>query len=192
MNAKLFRSLCVAVVLLSGRMCFGAAGRWADDVVSFDQPAGSSTAGGLPSAALGAPDGAFVSIDTPETLILAFTDNRVYDGPGDDLWIYEAADCGATVRVHARKSDGPCTFLGIITNSAGFDLADYPGLDHVDYVRLVGLDDSGAHAGYDLDAVEALNSIDRNVSSPAPAPAAVFLTGLGTLILATLRHRRML
>ncbi len=146
---------------------------------------------GVPIGRPGVQDGLFVSIETPEVLILAFTDNRVYNGPGDDLWIYAADDRGATVEVRARASDGPCTLLGVITDSGGFDLAD-AGLDYVDFIRFVGLENSAECPGYDLDAVLALNSIDRNSACPIPAPAAMLLTSLGTLLVTTLRRRRML
>ncbi|MGE5297459.1 MAG: hypothetical protein ACM3VT_21770 [Solirubrobacterales bacterium] len=191
MNASFVKVLFVATLALSGGLCWGGSAAWVDEVVSFSQPDGSSMAGGPPSAALGAQDSLFVSVDTPEVLILAFTDNRVFDGPGDDLWIYSAGNSDATVEVRARSFDGPCTLLGTLTGNGGFDLAD-AGLAYVDYIRFVGLDDNGEYPGYDLDAVLALNSIDRNSACAIPAPAAVILTGLGTLLIAAVRRRKML
>ena len=96
-----------------------------------------------------------------------------------DLWIYEAGNCGASVDVYGRSCDGPCTFLGRITNSDGFDLADYPGLNFVDFVRFVGIEDSGEFEGYDLDAVEALNSIASVGCIPAPGAAVLGFIGAG-------------
>ncbi len=179
MNTRLLRIALVLAVGLSGPVCFGASTPWADAVVSFIQPPGSSDTGGPPSAALGPVDEAFVSIDTPEELTLAFTDNRVYDGPGLDLWIYEAGNCGASVDVYARRCDGQSTFLGRITNSDGFDIANYPGLNYIDFVRFVGIEDSGEFQGYDLDAVEAMNSIAGAGCIPAPGAAVLGLIGAG-------------
>ena len=62
-----------------------AATVWLDAVISFDQPTGSSTTNNDPTTALGPDDDNFVSIDIPETLILAFTDNSALDGTGNDL-----------------------------------------------------------------------------------------------------------
>ena len=178
MNTRLLRIAFVLVVGLSGPACFGVSTPWPDTVVAFLQPDGSSDTGGPPSAGLGAPDGVFVSIDTPEQLILAFTDNRVFDGPGDDLWLYEAGNCGASLDVFGRRCDGPCTFLGTITNSDGIDIADYPGLNYLDFIRLVGVDDSGQFEGYDLDAVGCI-----------PAPGAAVLGLIGAGLVGRLRRR---
>jgi hypothetical protein len=193
MDARFVKVMVLVTAIASGGVCFGAPTPWPDAVVSFSQPAGSSSAGGPPAAAVGASDGLFVSIDTPEELILAFTDNRVFDGAGDDLWIYEAGDCGASVNVSGRSKDGPCTFLGTITNSTGLDLSDYPGLSYLDFIRFVGIDDSGQFDGYDLDAIVALNSV--GVKPPVcviPTPPAVLLGALGAGMVSWLCRRRML
>jgi len=189
MDTRSLRIAFVLVVGLSGPVCFGGSTPWADAVVGFLQPPGSSNAGGPPSAALGAPDGVFVSVDTPEELILAFTDNRVFDGPGDDLFITEAGNCGASIDVFGRRPGGPFVFLGQITNSAGIDLADHLGLNLIESLKFVGVDDSGDFPGFDLDAVKALNSRDLTPDGCIPAPGAAVLGLIGASLVGRLRRK---
>ena len=79
------KSLVFLVLLIVFLTCnANASDPWLDEVISFEQPPGSSNDGGIPTDALGPPDAGnglgYVSIDIPETLIVAFTDNSVIDG----------------------------------------------------------------------------------------------------------------
>jgi hypothetical protein len=53
------------------------------------------------------------------------------------------------------------------------------------------LNDEGDFQGYNLDAVQALNSVAMSLGFQIPAPAAVLLTSLGAGLVSTLRWRRM-
>jgi hypothetical protein len=165
---------------------------WLDEVVSFDQPEGSSTSSNNPANALGADDSNYVAVDIPETLILAFTDNSALDGAGNDLRIREVGNDGAQANVYGSKNGVDWVFLVLATGSGSgtgnytdiyFDL-DGTGLSYVNYLKFEGLDDLGTYPGFDLDAVEALNS-----GANVPIPAAIWLLGSGVLGILAVRKK---
>jgi hypothetical protein len=135
---------------------------------------------------MGPNDGAFVSIDIPETLILAFTNNTANDGAGADLQVYGVVNGDSRIDVYGSQDNVTCTFLGRINGNAAFDLSR-SGPAYVNYLKFVGLDNRGTSAGFDLDALEALNSIDL-----IPVPGAVVLGGIGVGLVGWLRRRRTL
>ncbi len=155
---------------------------YVDEVVLFDQPSGSSSAGGPATDALGAPDGNHVSIDIPETLILAFTDNIAVNGAGNDIKIYQVVAGDSDVAVYAGNILDNLTYIATIDDNYEFDLDSF-SLDFVRYIKFVGLDNGGTSPGFDLDAVEALNS------APVPIPGALYLLGPGLLGLIGLKRR---
>jgi hypothetical protein len=155
--------ITICVVILSG---FVQADPWLDVVISFNQPAGSSTARNDPTNALGPINSDYVAIDIPETLILAFTDNSAFDGAGNDLRIREQGNDGARANVYGSMNGSDWVFL-IEAVGSGSGLGNYTdifvdldglGLNYVNYLKFEGLDNRGTYAGFDLDAVEALNS----------------------------------
>jgi hypothetical protein len=180
--------LFLLAMLLAGALTapISFADVWLDAVVSFDQPSGSSTAGGPATNALGPNDGAYVSIDIPEILVLGFSDNSALDGTGNDLHVYQVIAGDSNVDIYASPDDITYTYLGRTSGDVTYDLATY-GLVYVNFLKFVGLDNGGSSAGFDLDAVEALNSGDH--MNPVPIPAALWLFGSGLMGLAGLRRR---
>jgi hypothetical protein len=179
---------------------------WLDAVIEFIQPNGSTFDANDPTQALGAADAIspyaaepndlrFVAIDggpvndAPETLILAFTDNTAYDGEGNDLRIYEFGADKARAYVYGSMNGSDWVDLGTLKSAGTYDEFEIDlagtGLGYVNFLKFVGVDKRGTYDGFDLDAVEALNS-----GVFIPIPGAVWLLGSGIVGLVVLRRRR--
>ena len=93
-------------------------------------------------------------------MVVAFTDNYAFDGPGDDIYVSENVNSveSETVDVHASSDNVDYVFLGSALYDEGFDLSDYENLDEVRYLRIEGTSNGGQTPGYDLLSIEALNS----------------------------------
>ena len=161
---------------------------WLDEVILFDQPSGSSTNHNDPTEALGPDNNSFVSIDIPETLILAFNDNSALDGIGNDLRIREYGNDSSRALVYGSKDGVVWTFLieavGVGTYTDIFVDLDGSGLDYVNYLKFEGQDNLGGSRGFDLDAVEALNS-----GQYVPIPGAIWLLGSSLIGLVGFRRK---
>ena len=76
-------------------------------------------------------------------------------------------------------------YLGRSNGNSEYDIADYVDLHFINYLKFSGLDNGGGSAGFDLDAVEALNS-----GAHVPIPGAVWMLGSGIIGLAGFRFKR--
>ncbi|MEN8444657.1 MAG: SdrD B-like domain-containing protein, partial [Cyanobacteria bacterium J06555_13] len=99
---------------------------------------------------------------------VGFTDERIVDGPGDDILIrsFDPADSANEFADVFVSADG-LSFkkLGTVNErgSVSLDLADIGFVQPVSAVRVVGLDNLGSSPGFDLVSVEALSG---STSSP--------------------------
>ena len=123
-----------------------------------------------PSTALGPPDsepsrpGRNVALGSGGTLVVAFDDNVLIDGPGDDLAVYEAVTSDEQVAVAISEDGRTFVEVGHLHGAQGtFDIRPVarPGARYR-YVRLVDLplrhSGTGLAPGADIDAVGALHS----------------------------------
>ena len=131
---------------------------------------------GYPEDAIGVPDYSqeqdtgYISIgNTPDRgeqseLIVEFIDNRLYNGPGDDLVIFEVGPTVEDFEVSIAAGDGPWQNLGRVDAGAGLiDLQDYAVEDiEYDFVRIRDVRDGetsfSPRGGSDIDAVGAINT----------------------------------
>ena len=116
---------------------------------------------------------------------MAFTDNSAIDGTGNDIRIYEYLNGDSLVDVHGSMDNSTYVYLGRTNGTIEYDIADYVDLHFINYLKFVGLDNGGGAAGFDLDAVEALNS-----GAHVPIPGAVWMLGSGIIGLAGFRFKR--
>lgn len=148
-----------------------AGDRSADTIFDYDVYPPLEAGGGDINWVLGAPDSPefnpphqrpYVHLGNGGYVTVQFMDNRIYNGPGDDFRVVEEGlthppDESAIVSV---SQDGRDFYeIGHIVpgdwRSIRFDL-DTLGLDWVLYVKV--MDNTTIGDGFDLDAVEALNS----------------------------------
>lgn len=113
---------------------------------------------GITFAALWEPDNIHYSIGRSGWVIVDMGDT-IMDGPGSEIRVYENDNDPEGYSCYAGQSiDGPWVFLGNATGSASFNFTP-SGVQQARYIRI---DDdgngsaSGNNAGFDLDAVEAL------------------------------------
>lgn len=136
----------------------------ADVVIAYNPGSGRLAAYGNPQMFLGTPDALWepcctgmAQLGAQGSVLLAFTDNVVVDGPGadlqvageparDDFVLIELSADGAQWFAFSKQSEAP----------APLDLGEL-GLEHAVYVRLTDLQ-PGTRTGAELDAVVALNS----------------------------------
>lgn len=137
---------------------------FADRVVAYTPGLSQNQQHADPQAALGAPDlveqpccSGMLQLGAGGSVLLAFTDNVVRDGPGPDLQVVgeSAQDDFILVEVSA---DGKTWHSYPQTDECPepFDLADV-GLEEVVFVRITDVQ-PGTATGAELDAVEALHS----------------------------------
>ena len=159
---------------------------WLDEVISFVRPEGSSSQGGVATEALGANDNKTVSVDIPEVLILAFTDNTAWNGDGVDITVYQYWPGDSDVDIYASEDNISYVYLGRTDSDASYDLGS---LSYANYIKFVGVDDGGSAAGYELDAVLAKYSVAHIGVNTVPVPGACLLGMAGVSCLGWMRRR---
>jgi len=140
---------------------------------------------------LGNPDQRAYSMSFRGRLVLDIgASSEVTNGPGPDMCVVEHPDTTDTIFVYAGRAwNGPWTYLGRGVGTCSLDLEGL-GIDTVRYFRLNDANrrpNSGPSAGFDIDAVVALNHLvgvmlpDEACSLPQRATTIV----RGTLSLRT-------
>lgn len=102
----------------------------------------------------------FLSLPTDSYVTVAFVDEVVVDGEGDDIFITEIAGNGELADIYVRAGGGEFVYLGQASGgtTASFDLADIGFEGFVTEVKIVGLNQAGGSPGYDVVNVRALTA----------------------------------
>lgn len=141
------------------------------------------------------PDGAvadFLSLPTGSYVTVGFTDEFIFDGLGDDLFIGEAGVAGETANVFVSSDNSTFVFLGVANDATvtAFDLASIGFVGNVTAVKIVGLDSLGGSPGFDVEFVQGLPGSLGGI--PEPATWAMMLMGFGLVGTLARRGRRPL
>ncbi len=129
---------------------------------SASQIAGNNEADeGNTKAVIGPPDNIYYSIGKSGWCILDMQ-FPIADGAGPDIRVHEGSSSSESYTLYAGETiDGPWLSLGTGTGTADFDLG-LSGLPETQFVKIVDDGDGSgnvADAGFDLDAMEALEPI---------------------------------
>lgn len=159
---------------------------------TFDGVSGTFPVSVSTSVVLG-PDGAiadFLSLPTGSYVTVGFTDEIIFDGVGNDLFIGEAGVAGETANVFVSSDNVNFVFLGLANDAVvtAFDLGSIGFLGNVTAVKIVGLDTFGGSPGFDVSFVQGLPGSVGGV--PEPATWAMMILGFGLAGTMVRRGRR--
>ena len=108
-----------------------------------------------PRVCLGDSD-SIVSLPMDSYLTIGFTDNLIFDAPGqDDLFVEEIGGGQEFGELYVSPNGIDFTYLDILNGAQvnSFDLADYPYDDYIKAVKIVGTDFGGCTPGLDISRV---------------------------------------
>ncbi len=135
-------------------------GQYIYRIVSSQIPDNNTADEGDTPGIIGAPDNRNYSIGKNGWVIVDMQ-YPISDGPGNDIKIHEGDTSPESFDCYASDSvDGPWEFLGTGTGTTEFDLA-MGSIIEAQYIKIVDDGDgaqTAANAGFDLDAIEALES----------------------------------
>lgn len=129
----------------------------------------------------------YLSLTAGSFITVGFTDDVIFDGAGDDLFISEVGSASELADIYVSSSlsidPNDFVFLGQANGNtvSSFDLLNIGFTDQVRAVKIVSLNNGGfpVAPGFDLANVQALNFVASQV--PAPAPLALMVLGLAAL-----------
>lgn len=172
----------------------------ADEVVEFfDSGAGpiagpyggvSGVSAEVPVSTDNAVDGndqTYLSLPTGSFVTVKFNDGVIVDGAGNDLFIDEVGNGQEDANVEVSQNGTDFFNVGVAfgNGTTSFDLSSVitnNNLDFVQFVKIIGLDNGGSSAGFDVSFVEGLEgSVADAPEIPLPGAFVLFGSVLGFL-----------
>lgn len=100
----------------------------------------------------------FLSLPTNSFVTVGFTDERIVDGPGNDIFIREVGGNGELANIFVSVDSVNFTFLGIAQDdvTTSFDLSSIGFNQPVQAIKVVGLNSLGGSPGFDVVNVQVL------------------------------------
>lgn len=94
----------------------------------------------------------FLSLPTDSYVTVAFVDETILNGPGQDFHVVEEGAAGDRARIEISADNRSFSEIGTATGgtTTSFDLSSIGFRGAVRFVRVVGLDNNGASRGFDL------------------------------------------
>lgn len=129
-----------------------------------------------------------LSLPTGSYITVRFTDEIIFDGAGNDIFIQEVGTAGENADVFVSSDGVAFTFLGVAQGGiqTALDLSAIGFASTVNYVKIVGLDNNGASPGFDVVNVQGISLV------PEPETYTMLLAGLGLLGFIALRRKTTL
>ncbi|GLR72621.1 hypothetical protein [Agaribacter marinus] len=161
--------------------------------LSFTRALDGSVTGEVADAVLGDDDTSYLSLKIGQSIILAFINENIIDGVGDDIFVSELGSASETADVSVSSDGINFTFLGSANNANGisaFDLSSISFADPVTAIKIEGRSNGGSSPGFDLEFVQALNRIIVDPTPSVNTPSIAILFSLGVLSLLARRFSK--
>ena len=118
-----------------------------------------------------------VCLPTGSSITVGFTDNLIFDAPGqDDLFVQEQGGGLELGEVWVSPDGIEFTFLDMLNGASinSYDLSDYTYNDVVKAVRVIGLDQGGCNPGLDLQRIFGVPGANCDCGADlAPFPSGI-------------------
>lgn len=151
--------------------------------LSFNRAADGTITGEVADAVLGNDDTSYLSLLSGQSITLGFVDENIIDSTGFDVFVSELGSASESASIFASSNGIDFTLIGVANNAGGvssFDLLGFGFTQPISAIKILSSSSGGSSPGFDLEFVEALNSVavEPPVDVNAPTTAILMLCGV--------------